>query len=440
MKVLFVSNGFPPRGQWGTEYYTHQLVTGLAGRGIRPQVLHPERDGSQPRYTLEETRSGDVPVHLLHNPGDPGKSFRDSYENERVEELFRALLERERPDLVHFTYLLWGLSVRMPAICRELGIPCVLTLTDYSLICHRGQMFDWRLRQCGGPHPAAVCARCIREPAPFDDTPAMLALRRAAARGLAAVGGLGKVVVARDLERREGVVREALAAADHLIAPTSVLAEAFQRAGVSAAKLTRLCYAIDPEPFAVAREQPDERAIHVGFLGQFRPHKGLGTLLEAAEIMSHRLPESVEPWELRLYGAPGGGRHRLYADAILGRVHNPRVVVHEPFAPDRAPEVLADLHAVVVPSEWDENAPLTCLQARAAEVPVVGSDVRGVTEVIEHGVHGLIFPAGNATALADALREVILKHVRRTGRHDLPSPLPEHLDRIQEIYASLARG
>ena len=30
MKVLFVSNGFPPRGQWGTEFYTAQLAGALA--------------------------------------------------------------------------------------------------------------------------------------------------------------------------------------------------------------------------------------------------------------------------------------------------------------------------------------------------------------------------------------------------------------------------
>ena len=34
MRVLVVCNGFPPSGQWGTEFYSHQLATGLAGRGV----------------------------------------------------------------------------------------------------------------------------------------------------------------------------------------------------------------------------------------------------------------------------------------------------------------------------------------------------------------------------------------------------------------------
>ena len=49
MKILIVSNGFPPSGQWGTEFYTHQLATGLLGRGHDVTVLCPERSGSRPR-------------------------------------------------------------------------------------------------------------------------------------------------------------------------------------------------------------------------------------------------------------------------------------------------------------------------------------------------------------------------------------------------------
>jgi glycosyltransferase involved in cell wall biosynthesis len=136
-----------------------------------------------------------------------------------------------------------------------------------------------------------------------------------------------------------------------------------------------------------------------------------------------------------LYGEPAGGRHRLFAAEVLARCAEPRVVVRGPFPSAEAPAVLAGLSAVVVPSEWDENAPLTCLQARAAGVPIVASDVRGIAEVVEHGVHGLLVPPGDPGALADALREVVLRRVARTGRADLPIGLDEHLDRVLALYA-----
>jgi glycosyltransferase involved in cell wall biosynthesis len=438
VRLLVVSNGFPPRGQWGTEFYTHELVRGLVDRGHEIAVLHPDRDGRRTRYTLERAKGVDgIPVYLLHNEGDPDKVFNDSFRDPRVDEIFRAVVREWNPDVVHFTYLLWGLSVRMPVVAAEEGIPTVVTLTDYSLACHRGQMFDWTMKRCFGPHPPEVCARCIREPGRWDGTFAEVIAKRVAVRTLASVGGVGKVVMPADLASREETVREAIASVDHLIAPTQVIGEAFHKLGAPLDRMTRLCYGLDPTPLVGARPEPDDRTIRFGFLGQFTPHKGLGALLRAVDIIRHRLPESVEPWEVMLYGRPTGGRNREYARTLFSVDHGPRVKIEEPFSPLECGEVLKTLNAVIVPSEWDENAPLTVLQARAAGVPVIASDVPGIREVLEHGVHGLLFPLGDSEALADAMREVVLRKISRTGRYELPVTLEDHLDRIEEIYAGV---
>ena len=97
---------------------------------------------------------------------------------------------------------------------------------------------------------------------------------------------------------------------------------------------------------------------------------------------------------------------------------------------------LGSLSAVVLPSEWDENAPLTVLQARAAGVPLVASDVPGVREVLEHGVHGLLVPPGDSEALADALRLVILGR-GPTPPSGAPLGLDAHLDTVEGLYAEL---
>jgi glycosyltransferase involved in cell wall biosynthesis len=435
VRLLVVSNGFPPRGQWGTEFYTHELVRGLVERGHRVAVLHPEREGRRTRYTLERAEGvGEVPVYLLHNEGDPDKVFADSFRDARVDEIFRSVVREWKPDVVHFTYLLWGLSVRMPVIAAEEGVPTVVTLTDYSLACHRGQMFDWTMKRCFGPHPPEVCARCIREPGRYDGTPPEVIAKRVAVRSLAAVGGAGKVVMPADLELRERAVREAIDSVDHLIAPTLVIGEAFHRLGARLERMTHLCYGLDPTPLERARPEPGGSQVRFGFLGQFTPHKGLATLLRAVDVMRRRLPESVEPWEVLLYGSPTGGRNREYARSLFAVDHGPRVRLEEPFSPLECGDVLRSLNAVVVPSEWDENAPLTVLQARAAGVPVIASDVPGIREVLEHGVHGLLFPPGDAEALADAMREVVLRKINRTGEYGLPVSLEDHLDRIEEIY------
>lgn len=401
------------------------------------------RDGSEPRYTLQADRARtqdgtEVPVYLLHNAGDPKKRFRASYQDDRVAERFEEVLDAEQPDVVHFTYLLWGLSVDLTEHAKARGLRTIVTLTDYGLLCHRGQMFDWRLTHCRGPHPAAVCARCVREPSSFDFTPMQVAARRVLVRTAAALGGLGRVVVTGDLEERERVVRRALEAVDHFIAPTEVFARTFGSWGLPADKLTQLVYAFETAPYEEARTPPPRATpgepVCIGYMGQFTPHKGIETLVRAIRIMQARLPESVEPWRIHLFGRPAGGRHRHFAKRLFEGELGPRIVVEAPFEPHEAPDVLARLHAVVVPSEWDENAPLTILQARAAGVPVVGSDMAGIAEVVEAPRHGRVFPAGDAEALADTLRDILLAGEFRLPETREPVTLEEHIERVLALY------
>ena len=73
---------------------------------------------------------------------------------------------------------------------------------------------------------------------------------------------------------------------------------------------------------------------------------------------------------------------------------------------------LTQMDLFVLPSLFGEGLPMVVLEAMAAGVPVVATRVEGVPEAIEHGVHGVLAEAGNPSALADAIRDVI------AGRHD----------------------
>jgi glycosyltransferase involved in cell wall biosynthesis len=441
MRLLVVANGYPPRGRWGTEFYTREIVRGLTGRGHTLAVLHPVRTGTRPRFTLESARGAeDVPVYLLHNEGDPSKRFADSYQNARVDELFEQVLEQFKPDLVHFTYLLWGLSVNLPALAQRRGLGRVMTATDYGLLCHRGQFFDWRLQRCEGPRPAEVCAACVRRPSVDDGPWHQVWGKWAAAEVAAALGGLGKVVTSADLRAREAAVSGGLSALQKIIAPTEVVRSAFERSGVPASKLETLVYSLDEGAYGVSPGPRPEGPVRFGYMGQFTPHKGLHVLFDAVRRLTSRLPESVEPWEVHLYGQPAGGRHSLYAQRLFAQDPGPRVELHPPFEPDQGPEVLRRLDALVLPSLWDENAPLSCLQARALGVPVLGSQVAGIAEVIESGRHGLLFPPGDSAALAEAMGQVILGRIPRNPEPGLPLSLEAHLDRLESIYRESLAG
>lgn len=433
MKVLLVANGFPPSGQWGTEYYTHQLAVGMRARGLEVSVLVPSREPGRERYSLQcEPRYG-VDVWELANAGDPSKAFSDSYSNARIEEVFDELLAGIEPDVVHFTHLLWGLSVGLPRVARRRGARTVVTLTDFGLLCHRGQLYDWQLEDCEGPTSSERCARCVREPAPWDARPLNRELWRAAVSGAAALGGLGRVVVQADIEERERCIAGALGSVDHWIFPTRALAGPFRAAGLALKESSCVPYGIDESSYLVQRVPRNGTGTRFVYMSQYMPHKGLQCLLEAVRLLETRLPESVEPWQVELHGNGGSDRARLYSKTLVEDGLPRRVTDCGAFEPLSAPEVLARTDCVLVPSEWRENAPLTILQARAAGVPVIASDVPGVREVLAHGEQGLLFPPGDAGALAAAMAEVISGRFRGIG----PAPLvtlAEHLDVIRSIY------
>jgi glycosyltransferase involved in cell wall biosynthesis len=100
----------------------------------------------------------------------------------------------------------------------------------------------------------------------------------------------------------------------------------------------------------------------------------------------------------------------------------------------------------VVPSRWYENQPMVVLEALARGVPVVGSALGGMPELIESGVTGDLVPANDPHALAGALSPYLRDPGRAFAMRDRARATivsefsPErHLERISATYALAAR-
>jgi glycogen(starch) synthase len=77
--------------------------------------------------------------------------------------------------------------------------------------------------------------------------------------------------------------------------------------------------------------------------------------------------------------------------------------------------LLAQSSMVILPSR-EENFALAALAAMAVGTPLITTDVGGVAELVEHAQSGLLCPAGDVTALSDAI-------LRLRARPELASAL-----------------
>jgi glycosyltransferase involved in cell wall biosynthesis len=83
------------------------------------------------------------------------------------------------------------------------------------------------------------------------------------------------------------------------------------------------------------------------------------------------------------------------------------VVFRGPFENDRLAEVLSAIDALVVPSTWYENAPITIREAHLHGKPTIVSDLGGMAESVREGIDGARFRAGDANDLARVLLRLI---------------------------------
>ena len=59
---------------------------------------------------------------------------------------------------------------------------------------------------------------------------------------------------------------------------------------------------------------------------------------------------------------------------------------------------------IIVPSEWYENNPMTIIEGYAAGVPVIGTNIGGIPEIIEEGVTGYLFTPSNSVDLTRVVK------------------------------------
>jgi glycosyltransferase involved in cell wall biosynthesis len=192
---------------------------------------------------------------------------------------------------------------------------------------------------------------------------------------------------------------------------------------------------IDFERFKAARRDHD--VFTLGFIGYLGAHKGLDVLFRALSLIA-------DSGEVRLLVA-GDGDDRSDLEALCQQLRLDQVVTFcGQVDNERITTIYEQMDVLVVPSVWPENSPVTITEAMASGIPVIASDIGGISELVEHGVTGLLTPPRDPRALADLIERLLKdpdlrREMGQNGRTSIRQhDVRDQVTRLLEIFDGLA--
>ena len=402
-KILSINNYHYRRGGSDVMYLDHAALMEEQGwRNGFFSMNHPQNlDTPWSKYFIDEIEFG-------HDYSLAKKLIMASkvvYSFEAQKKLKR-LLQDYRPDVAHLHCIYHHLSPAIISTLHDARVPIVMTAHELKAICPAATM-----RNSGG-----ICERCK------DGSVANILLNRCIKDSLA----LSALVAVETLvHKRLNTYKKYIS---RLILPSRFYLEKYLEWGWPREKLVHIPNFVDADNL-IPECEPGSYFL---YFGRLSVEKGLSTLIQAAKVA--KVP-------LKIVGAgPEVSKLKLLANSSNGDIY---------FLGHRTGEDLYNIirgaKAVVIPSEWYENAPLSILESYALGKPVIGARIGGIPELIVERKTGWSFSSGSILELAEVLTLVdqlslyTLSEMGRQARFFVESKFSKdnYRNQILCVYASL---
>lgn len=327
------------------------------------------------------------------------RAFFSGIYNPFSKKAFRDLLDREKPDLVHVHNLYPLISPAILDVCAEFGIPTTMTVHNYRLVCPNG-LFMTR---------GEVCERCAK------GREFWCVLRNCEGNYLKSLGYAIRNMVARlrgSFKRNISIF---------------MVLSSFQKHKLEESGFGSSNVFVVPNMCNGPNEVLHTQAFgqYVAYAGRISEEKGVSTLATAS-----RLCPSIP------FKTAGSGPFNL---SFVEDLPNFETVGF--LCKDRLHDFYINSRCIILPSICYEAFGLTIVEAMLHSKPVIASRIGGIPEIVEDGVTGLLFEAGNAEDLADKIqylwdRPDLCRQMGEAGREKaLREYSPEmYYDRLMKVY------
>lgn len=461
MKISLVVHYFLPRHQAGTEIYTYRLAKALQKSNHEISIFTSEDADMPPgKFELRMDELDRIKVSRVYR-GEPDE-FVATYRDEAIDEIFRGYLRKTDPDVVHFQHM-YRLSAGMVNVAKEELKPTVITLADYWFLCPAIILLRPDFQLCAGPSQGMKCVECGNAIGGFfsgDISGTALGkkvLKAKAARAYHTVKrNLPRPMVnyikelrqkrlmlspESDLSQRRELLTDrfdfmigALEAADLIISPSAFLKERFVDAGIDAERITVSDYGFEKNLFEQMKPKSESDTLRLGYIGTLVEHKGVHVLVEAMKKLKGE-NVTLDIWG-DITAFPNYVRH------LKSLAKGASVNFKGRFENDEVAEIYSNMDALVIPSIWWENSPLTIHEAFLARTPVIASNVGGMAELVKPGENGLLFKVEDSSELAKTIKELagdrnMFKELDITP--DSIKSIEENAMELEELYGIVAR-
>lgn len=401
--LLSINNYYYYRGGAETVFLEHNKLFRDSGWEVVPFAMVHEKNIDTPwsRYFVDEVEFGErysLTQKLI-------RSAKVIYSFEARRKLTR-LLDVTQPDVCHAHNIYHHISPSILGLLKRRAVPVILSLHDLKIACPAYNMLasDGICERCkGGRLYNVVAHRCIK--------------------GSAALSTV--VMLEAVLHKLLGSYRNCVS---RFVVPSRFYMAKLTEWGLPPAMFTHVPNFVEPSRY-LPRYEPGDAFLYFGRLSR---EKGLATLISAAAMSRARV----------LIAGTGPQVDELRS---LARQQSANVDFLGYLSGEQLHNAIRGARAVVLPSEWYENAPLSILEAYALGKPVIGARIGGIPELLRHDETGLAFESGSVSSLATALRDMSdrpdprIEEMGRSGRRWVEREFTATLyrDRICDLYREL---
>lgn len=367
MRILMLSNLYPPHAAGGAEILASDIAAGLERLGHEVQVLtsshgldHVQQDGPVWRLLRE------FPVAHFDQSRSITQQFAQLYNYYRRyhcpanARALRRIVSAVKPDVL-YVWEITGIGVTsLLKTIRNLNIPTVFHLGSYWLLY--------------ASSPETEQSR--------------LRLRKLK-RWL--IGGFPTPRAAS------------------FIAVSAVVKRKYVEAGFSPECIETIYNGIDPLFLALPlKERPAvKERYRLLFTGRLRLEKGVYIILKALDLLL-RQASGAFTVHLDIFGSGD----KVYIDELqsfLRQRNLAEVVTFHGWLPQQELIAFYDSSDIMlVPSLWQEPFGLVVAEAMARGLPVIASDIGGPAEIITHDLDGILVSPGDEHALSEAIKQLLM--------------------------------